>query len=284
MTAFLSSPPVKTFLSAAAFPAEVEAESCAMQPGAEKGRRRDAPGLVKATCDDISVSFTEDGWFNATEVAARFGKEPFEWLRLPSTREYLAALDRKYGKIPYSKTRRGGDTRTIPGKSRNGGTWLHPKLGVLFARWLDIDFAIWCDEQIDGLLRGTHPHYDWKRIRHEATSSFKVMCDILRETHKCASKETASHHYSNEARLIGWLITGEFREVDRETLSSLDLTLLAKLEERNAILIGRGVEYSQRKETLSLFVIEWRKNSGVEHVPSIKGGVITMTAPLPSPL
>ncbi len=26
------------------------------------------------------------------------------------------------------------------------GTWLHPKLGVIFARWLTPHFAVWCDE------------------------------------------------------------------------------------------------------------------------------------------
>lgn len=34
------------------------------------------------------------------------------------------------------------------------GTWLHPKLAVAFARWLDDDFAVWCDLHIDALLRG----------------------------------------------------------------------------------------------------------------------------------
>lgn len=35
-----------------------------------------------------------------------------------------------------------------------GGTWLHPKLAIRFAQWLDADFAVWCDEQIEHLLHG----------------------------------------------------------------------------------------------------------------------------------
>lgn len=31
---------------------------------------------------------------------------------------------------------------------------MHPKLGVAFARWLDLRFAVWCDLHIDALLRG----------------------------------------------------------------------------------------------------------------------------------
>ncbi len=41
--------------------------------------------LVKADYKDLAVTFTEDGWFNATTVVDRFGKKPIEWLRLPET-------------------------------------------------------------------------------------------------------------------------------------------------------------------------------------------------------
>lgn len=42
------------------------------------------------------------------------------------------------------------------GNSKNftQGTWLHPKLAIHFARWLDPKFAVWCDEQIEALLNG----------------------------------------------------------------------------------------------------------------------------------
>lgn len=99
--------------------------------------------VIKIDFHGRGVSFTDDGWFNATVAAKRFGKAPHEWLRLPETSRYLRALERRYGKIPYLKTARG----------RGGGTWLHPKLAVTFARWLDAEFAVWCDEQIDELLR-----------------------------------------------------------------------------------------------------------------------------------
>jgi hypothetical protein len=204
--------------------------------------------LIQSEYEGLSVSFTEDGWFNATDAASKFGKLPNDWLRLPATQEYLAALVRKYGKIPYFKTKRG----------QNGGTWLHPKLGVLFARWLDIDFAVWCDEQIDNLLRGTHAHYDWKRARSEAASSFKVMNAVLQLVRQDKGKVTASHHFSNEARMINWALTGEFRGLERDTLSDGDLVMLAKLEERNAVLIGCGMDYAERKPLLERLVAQSR--------------------------
>jgi len=35
--------------------------------------------------DGIPVRFTDEGWFNATHVAAQFDKEPFDWLRQAET-------------------------------------------------------------------------------------------------------------------------------------------------------------------------------------------------------
>ncbi len=101
--------------------------------------------IIKADFDGSPMQFNPDGWFNATLAAERFGKSPYEWQRLPETVRYMQALESKYGEIPYLKTKRGNA----------GGTWLHPKLAVRFAQWLDIDFAIWCDEQVDALIRGT---------------------------------------------------------------------------------------------------------------------------------
>lgn len=95
------------------------------------------------------VSFNTAGWINATEIAKRFGRRPVDWLKQDETRSYLAALADALTCDPESlvKTSR---ART----DRGGGTWMHPKLGVAFARWLDMRFAVWCDLQIDRVLRG----------------------------------------------------------------------------------------------------------------------------------
>lgn len=99
------------------------------------------------------VSFNSAGWINATEIAKRFGKRPSHWLELPGTKSYMAALARHLvGKFDAGKSDfKLVETSKVRGKA---GTWLHPKLAVAFARWLDDDFAVWCDLQIDALLRG----------------------------------------------------------------------------------------------------------------------------------
>ncbi|MFZ1492401.1 MAG: KilA-N domain-containing protein [Candidatus Competibacter denitrificans] len=104
----------------------------------------------------INVSFTQDAFFNATKVAQAFGKRPADWLVLESTKEYIEAITRK---LVLEKNQ---VVMVVNGGS-SPGTWLHPKLGIVFARWLNVDFALWCDEIIDGILKGasstaTQPH------------------------------------------------------------------------------------------------------------------------------
>jgi hypothetical protein len=96
--------------------------------------------------DQIAVSFTNDAWFNATDVARQYGKRPVDWLALESTKEYIANLCEVF------KCEESSLLKTQRGKS-NGGSWFSPKLAVNFARWLDVKFSIWCDMQIDKLLR-----------------------------------------------------------------------------------------------------------------------------------
>lgn len=87
------------------------------------------------------VDFSAEGWINATKVAKRFGRLPNEWLRLNETQSYMRAL---------AAAVNAGEPRNLiqTVRGRNGGTWLHPKLAVHFARWLDVYFAVWCDLRI----------------------------------------------------------------------------------------------------------------------------------------
>lgn len=103
------------------------------------------------------VRFNLDGWLHATKVADRFGKRLDRWMENAETLEYMRALDEvltgKESKI--LDTRNSGYVKTSKARAdRGGGTWLHPKLAVAFARWCDAKFSVWCDMRIDALLRG----------------------------------------------------------------------------------------------------------------------------------
>jgi len=137
---------------------------------------------------------------------------------------------------------------------------MHPKLGVAFARWLDVRFSIWCDMQIDNILRGK---IDAKRMRHEAAASFKVMQDMLHDVRNGNGKITKPYHYSNEARLINYALTGEFGRVDRDTLPAHELDALALLEKKNTVLLGRCVDYKDRKKMLEQYALDLRASKEI---------------------
>lgn len=239
--------------------------------------------LIQANFDGQAMQFNSDGWFNATSAAARFEKEPFDWLNQRDTVEYIATLaDRKTnscflkefneinkldGTSAASKAKllrlakKTGFVKTKSGAMEiGGGTWLHPKLAVIFARWLDLDFAIWCDEQIDIIIRGTPEQVNWKQTRHQAAVSFNVMCSMLEMSRKHDGKDTEAHHYMNEARLVNWAFCGEFVSIDRTQLGAKDLDLLAKLEVQNTMMIARGVDREIRKSMLQEIAAAWREN------------------------
>lgn len=115
--------------------------------------------LVVASYGDLPVSFTDAGWFNATTVAAKYGKRPVDWLRSTDARQYIEAVcaEQKVQKSHLLSKRLG----------RNGGTWFHPKLAVAFARWLDVRFAVWCDQQIENILRGRNDGLWGRRLSIE---------------------------------------------------------------------------------------------------------------------
>lgn len=100
----------------------------------------------------INIQFTSDAFFNATVAAKPFGKSPKDWLKTEETKEYISAIRRN---ILVEENQL---VKTSSGAPINGGgTWIHPKLGVHFARWLNADFAVWCDHQIELILSGEAP-------------------------------------------------------------------------------------------------------------------------------
>ncbi|EBE4813829.1 KilA-N domain-containing protein, partial [Salmonella enterica] len=92
--------------------------------------------IIPMNYDDRSFPFASDCWFNATVAAKHHGRKVTEWLRLPSTKEYMAELCQELGIEGFNY--KGGIFPPLVRieKGRYGGTWLHPELAVEFARWL----------------------------------------------------------------------------------------------------------------------------------------------------
>lgn len=191
------------------------------------------------------VQFNSDGWLNATAIADKYGKRIDHWLANAETKEYVLKLNtRHFGDLIKAK------------RGKNGGTWIHPKLAVVFARWCSVDFAIWCDEQIDEIIHAKPAAQDWHRLRHETAASFKVMSAMLEASRKQDGKETKAHHYSNEARLVNYALSGVFGKLDRDSLSEHDLDKLAMLEQQNTLMIASGLTYDERKKLLGTLALK----------------------------
>ena len=198
-----------------------------------------------------AVRFNADGWLHATKIAERFGKEPAQWLRLDSTKEYIDRLSERMEKsnvgkshITLVKTRRGNTSTS--------GTWLHPKLAVKFARWLSVDFEIWCDEQIDALVRSDQGN--WQQARQQSAVGYRGLCEALAIAHEESGKTPQRHHFINEAKLINQAITGQFAGRNRDELSAHELVLVTLIEIRDVLLIGQGKDFAARKASLLRYV------------------------------
>lgn len=142
--------------------------------------------IIPFSYEGITIRFNDEAWINATDVAAKFGKEMNDWLQQYETLEYLCALakrvfsnsgpEQELSKINGMQIRNAAtrakilriakSTGLVKTKAGiNGGTWIHPKMAVRLARWLSVDFEIWCDEQIDAIIRGHSAPVDDERIK-----------------------------------------------------------------------------------------------------------------------
>lgn len=122
------------------------------------------------------------GYINATAIAKQFGKNAYHWLENAQIKDYINALIIRMN----SRSRNSGNgTKSVSyndlviiiqgGSPEQQGTWLHPKLAVVFARWMSSDFAVWCDEQIDDL---THQHF----TQQQKSSDLIPMAEFLAAT------------------------------------------------------------------------------------------------------
>lgn len=85
---------------------------------------------------------------NATQMGKIYKKEVKNWARLKTTREYITILASK------AHIRASDLIQVVKGGNPlEQGTFIHKDLVIEFARWLNPQFAIWCNEHIMTLLQ-----------------------------------------------------------------------------------------------------------------------------------
>ncbi|MCT4590496.1 MAG: phage antirepressor KilAC domain-containing protein [Carboxylicivirga sp.] len=87
-----------------------------------------------------------DVMVNATQMAKSFGKQPSDWMKNKSAKEFIHSLSvvRNILRTDLVIVSQGGNIQ---------GTWMHEDVALEFARWLNPQFAIWCNDRIKELLK-----------------------------------------------------------------------------------------------------------------------------------
>lgn len=203
--------------------------------------RQDAHG--RYSLNDLHKAAMAAG--NANENHA-----PAQFLRNDGVQSFVAALDAEN----LSDGQKCTSVHSVKG-GKSQGTWAAELVAIRYAAWIDPHFEV---RVYRAFRESIKDKKDWGVSRHQVAVTYRVMSEMLNMVRKDMGKETAHHHYANEAKLVNWAFGGEFTKIDRESLCREDLDLLAYLEERNALLIGRGVEYDKRKPMLQQYALDWR--------------------------
>jgi hypothetical protein len=108
-------------------------------------RIMNASGLSVRTWNDAPISRRDsDGYANATAMCQANGKRWNDYQRLDRTQEYLRALEAVTGN-PATGAQAPLIEMTQGGPPHLQGTWIHPRIAVDLARWLNPAFAVWMD-------------------------------------------------------------------------------------------------------------------------------------------
>ncbi|MCP9764952.1 KilA-N domain-containing protein [Lacihabitans soyangensis] len=111
---------------------------------------------------------------NATEMGKAFGKSAKDFLRVEPTQSFIRALSQKEN-MPSEKI-----VKVVNGGKHNG-TWMHRKLALKFAAWLNADFELWVFDVIESIMFG-----DNLRVRSNQ-EQLQVITNRLKEIDQTAS-------------------------------------------------------------------------------------------------
>jgi hypothetical protein len=189
---------------------------------------------------------------------------PGQFLRSDKVQEFVAAVDAEKTGDVQKRT----SVHTVKGGLKQG-TYADELVALRYAAWIGAKFEV---HVYRTFLRSTKEQGDWQKLRHAAASSTKVQASMLQQVRNAVGKATAPHHYMNEHKLVNSLLSGEYKGLDRESLTTYQLDLLAHLELRNAVLIGMGMVYAERKGALKVAALDFsaqRRGIAANETPTL---------------
>lgn len=199
---------------------------------------------------NIAVSFREDGYLNATQIAAHFGKLPKDYLKTEQTQQYISALAESLSERTKILTDENQLVIVKKGNSKNftQGTWLHPKLAIHFARWLDPKFAVWCDEQIESLLNKVSDGI--KTVTPKPTRALpngltSEQIEAVKKLHNALTKSAPKEAQARIAITLWSAVKSKFgcsyKEVPAEQFPEV-LSVMSRVAVENGVLYGEVLD------------------------------------------
>jgi len=87
-----------------------------------------------------------------------------------------------------------------------------------------------------------------------SNKSYLLLCEVLRAFREAQGKNTQSHHYINENKLIYFALSGSCKKLDFYTLCDTQIDTLEKVIQLNIVLLKNGFLYIERKAKCREFV------------------------------
>lgn len=224
--------------------------------------------------ESISIRRDDEGRYSLNDLhraAMMAGKatesqRPGEFLKTEGVKAFVAAYDADENDV---QKRTSNDAKIFAsvhsvkgGKSQ--GTYAAELIAIRYAAWIDPSFEVKVYRTFQSAAQKSN---DWQRLRHSASATNKAMNAVLQAVRADAGKDSAAHHFINEALLVNEALSGHRAGLNRDALSQHDLDLLAYLEARNTAMIGRGMAYKDRKSMISKLAEAWKFDHSLPLLP-----------------
>ncbi|WP_308074269.1 KilA-N domain-containing protein [Neisseria polysaccharea] len=202
---------------------------------------------------NVSVSFRDDGYLNATAIAAHFGKRVPDFIKTEQNQEYINALAEHISKTTKIVLDR-NQLVIVKHGGNNRGTWLHPKLAIHFARWLNPKFAVWCDEQIEALLNKVSDGI--KTVTPKPTRALPngltgEQIEAVKKLHNALTKSAPKEAQARIAITLWSAVKSKFgcsyKEVPAEQFPEV-LSVMSRVAVENGVLYGEVLDAPPKAE------------------------------------
>lgn len=210
-------------------------------------------GGVSVTVDVSLLSKTGEMYFNATEIAKTHGKKVKDFLKLESTKEYIAIVEQERVFKGDDSPLKNYENLVSIAKGKYGGTWIHKEIAFEFGGWCSAIFRRAMHKYAEQRLI---QELNYQRQRQESKTGFLPMTNAIQLAHD----PVKPYHYSNECNMINRIALGmsakEFKlkygtDSVRDHVTPAEIEAITLLQQTNTGLISIGMTYQERKKHLT---------------------------------